>query len=80
VANTIYLDNAATTPMHPEALGAMLPYFIDEFGNPSGAHSIAKAARRALDNAREVMAGCLGVLPDEIVFTSGGTESDNLAH
>jgi cysteine desulfurase len=76
---TAYLDHAATTPMRPEAVEAMLPYLSSCFANPSGAHGPARAARRALDSAREELAGLLACEPDEIVFTSGGTESDNLA-
>lgn len=74
-----YLDHAATTPMRPEAVEAMLPFLADRFANPSGAHALARDARRALDEAREAMAGLLGAQPGELVFTSGGTESDNLA-
>jgi cysteine desulfurase len=74
-----YLDHAATTPMRPEAVAAMLPFLSERFGNPSGSHSIARTARLALDEAREVMAGCLGAEPGEVVFTGGGTEADNLA-
>ncbi len=75
----VYLDNAATTPMRAEAVTAMLPFLADSYGNASGSHSIARAARRALDDAREVLAGLLGASPGEVVFTSGGTEADNLA-
>ena len=74
-----YLDNAATTPMRPEAIEAMLPFLRERFANPSGAHLLARDARRSLDEAREVIAATLGAEPGEIVFTSGGTESDNLA-
>jgi cysteine desulfurase len=74
-----YLDNAATTPMRPEAVEAMLPFLAERFGNPSGAHAVAREARKALDEAREVVAGCLGAEPGEVVFTGGGTEADNLA-
>ncbi|MGZ8764629.1 MAG: cysteine desulfurase family protein [Acidimicrobiia bacterium] len=76
---TAYLDHAATTPMRPEALAAMLPFFADTFGNPSGGHAIARAAKTALESARESIAVDLGVEPGEIVFTAGGTEADNLA-
>jgi cysteine desulfurase len=76
---TAYLDNAATTPMRPEAVEAMLPFLTDHFGNPSGSHAVAREARKALDEAREVVAECLGARPAEIVFTGGGTEGDNLA-
>lgn len=74
-----YLDHAATTPMRPEAVAAMLPYLTERFGNPSGSHSTARAARRALDDAREVVGDLAGADPGDVVWTSGGTESDNLA-
>lgn len=76
---TAYLDHAATTPLRPRALDAMMPFLTDDFGNPSGAHSTARRARKAVDEARDSIADCLGVRPGEIIFTSGGTESDNLA-
>jgi len=75
----VYLDNAATTPMRAEAVEAMLPFLRDRFGNPSGSHAAAREARKALDEARDVVAACLGADPGEIVFTGGGTEADNLA-
>ena len=74
-----YLDHAATTPVRPEAVTAMLPYFDERFANPSGSHRFARAARAAVDDAREVVAGVLGCEPGEVVFTSGGTEGDNTA-
>lgn len=74
-----YLDHAAGTPVRPAAVEAMLPMLTTEFGNPSGAHRLARSANRALDEARETMAGVLGVHPGEVIFTSGGTEADNLA-
>src|ERR671933_1296638 len=74
-----YLDNAATTPMRPEAVDAMLPYMRERFGNPSGSHAVAREAKKALEEAREVVADCLGARPGEVVFTGGGTEGDNLA-
>ena len=74
-----YLDHGATTPMRPESLAAMLPYLTEHFGNPSGSHRVARRARLAIDEARDDMARCLGCRPGEIVFTSGGTEADNLA-
>jgi cysteine desulfurase len=76
---TAYLDHAATTPMRPEAVEAMLPFLTERFGNPSGSHAVAREARKALDEAREVVAECLGVRPGEVVFTGSGTEADNLA-
>lgn len=75
----IYLDHAATTPVRPEVLAAMLPYFTDHFGNPSSIHSAGRRARMGLDEARETLARALGAKPREVVFTSGGTEADNLA-
>lgn len=74
-----YLDHAATTPVRPEALEAMLPWLTNRFGNPSGSHSISRQARQAVDEARDDVAECLGCEPGEVVFTSGGTEADNLA-
>jgi cysteine desulfurase len=75
----IYLDHAATTPVRPEVLDAMQPFFGPRFGNPSSAHRWGREARVALDEARERVARCLGAHTDEICFTSGGTEGDNLA-
>ena len=74
-----YLDHAATTPVRPEAVDAMLPFFTTEYGNPSGAHLMARAARRAVDDARDIVAEALGARPADVVFTSGGTEADNMA-
>ncbi|HKA05204.1 MAG TPA: cysteine desulfurase family protein [Acidimicrobiales bacterium] len=74
-----YLDFAASTPMRPEAVEAMLPFLQDRFANPSGAHAAARDARRAVDEARDIVAECLGGQPGEVVFTSGGTEADNHA-
>ena len=74
-----YLDHAATGPMRPEAVEAMLPFLTDRFANPSGAHRFARDARRAIDDAREEFAELVGAEPGDIIFTSGGTESDNLA-
>ncbi len=76
---TAYLDHAATTPMHPEAVEAMLPFLTERFGNASGSHAVAREARKALEEARDVVAACLGARPGEVVFTGGGTEADNLA-
>jgi cysteine desulfurase len=75
----IYLDHAATTPMRPEILEAMIPYFSERFGNPSSLHSYGQDARMAIERAREHVARAIGATPQEIIFTSGGTESDNLA-
>jgi len=74
-----YLDHAATTPLRPEARAAMLPWLGERFGNPSGAHRVAREARRAIDEARDVVAEVVGCRPGDVVFTSGGTEADNLA-
>ncbi len=75
-----YLDCAATTAMHPAALEAMIPYLTQHFGNPSGAHSMARDARRAIDDARDAIADAVGAPGGgNVVFCSGGTESDNLA-
>lgn len=75
----VYLDHAATTPVRAEVLEAMLPFFGPRFGNPSSVHKWGREARTALDEARERVARCLGAHPDEVCFTSGGTEGDNLA-
>ena len=77
--NVVYLDNAATTEMIAEVLESMLPYFRTNFGNPSSLYSIGQDARRAVDESREVIARSLGCRVSEIIFTSGGTESDNAA-
>jgi cysteine desulfurase len=74
-----YLDNAATTPLCPEAREALLALIDEAPGNPSGSHRGARSARKAIDEARDVVAAALGCRPGEVVFTSGGTESDNLA-
>lgn len=73
----IYLDNNATTPVDERVLAAMLPYFTDVFGNPSSIHQTGQRARRGMDDARESLAASLGVEPKSIVFTSGGSESNN---
>ena len=75
----VYLDHAATTPVRREVVEAMEPFFGPRFGNPSSVHRWGREARAALDEARERVARCLGAQPDEICFTSGGTEADNLA-
>lgn len=79
MAPPIYLDHAATTPVRSEVLEAMTPFFGARFGNPSSVHRWGRDARTALDEARSRIAACLKAHPDEIVFTSGGTEGDNLA-
>src|SRR3954465_3531303 len=75
----IYLDHAATTPVREEVFEAMKPFYGARFGNPSSTHRWGREARAALDEARERVARCLGAHSDEICFTSGGTEGDNLA-
>jgi len=75
-----YLDNAATTPVRPEVLEAMLPYLGKEaFGNPSSAHRFGRAARAGIEEAKRTVAEALGAEPNQVIFTSGGTEADNLA-
>lgn len=75
----IYLDHNATTPLLPEALDAMLPYLRGRYGNPSSQHLYGQIARKAVEHARQQVAGLIGAADDEIVFTSGGTEANNLA-
>lgn len=77
--NPIYLDHNATTPIQPEVLEAMLPYLQEEFGNPSSAHPYGRRAHDAVEHARSEVAALLGCLPEEVIFTSGGTEANNLA-
>lgn len=75
----VYLDHAATTPMRPSAVEAMLPFLTERFANPSGAHRFARDARRAVDEARDRVADAIGCRPGEVVFTGCGTEADNAA-
>jgi len=75
----IYLDHNSTTPIDVRVLEAMLPYFREGYGNPSSAHASGRQARRALENARETVARLLDAQPDEVIFTSGATEANNLA-
>jgi cysteine desulfurase len=77
--NRVYLDHNATTPVDPEVLDAMLPYFSSEYGNASSIHTFGQRARAAVETAREQVAALIGARPQEIVFTSGGTEADNHA-
>jgi cysteine desulfurase len=79
MSRRVYLDHNASTPVHPEVLAEMLPYFAEVYGNPSSIHGFGREARDGLDRARERVATFLKVSPQEIVFTSGGTESDNFA-
>src|SRR5215218_10070079 len=75
----VYLDHSATTPVDPRVVEAMLPYLTQKFGNPSSVHFYGQEARAAVDRARREVADLVGARPNEIVFTSGGTESNNLA-
>jgi len=75
----IYLDYAATTPTDPEVIKTMEPFLFDKFGNPSSIHSFGQEAKKAIEDSREKLALFLGAKPEEIIFTSGGTESDNFA-
>jgi cysteine desulfurase len=77
MSRRVYLDHNASTPVHPEVVAEMLPYFGQVFGNPSSVHGFGREAREAVDAARDRVAAFLRARPDEIVFTSGGTESDN---
>ena len=74
-----YLDHAASTPMRPEAVAAMMPYLSDVYANPSGSHRFARRARQAVDESRDRVAAVVGCRPNEVVFTGCGTESDNTA-
>jgi len=75
----IYMDHNATTPVHPEVFEEMLPFLKDEWGNPSSIHWAARAPRKAIDDAREKVCAFLNCSPVEVIFTSCGSESDNLA-
>ena len=79
VPERVYLDHAATTPPDPRVVEAMLPYLTEEWHNPSSIYVEAQRTRQAIDEAREVVARGVGARPEEIIFTSGGSESDNLA-
>ncbi len=76
---TVYMDHAATTPVRPEVARAMLPYFSERFGNPSSLYALAREAKEAVEEARGRVAAAIGARPEEIFFTSGGTEADNWA-
>ena len=75
----VYLDYSASTPVDPRVLEVMMPYFSEVYGNPSSAHRYGRAAERAVEESRETVATILNCRPAEIIFTSGGSESDNLA-
>ena len=75
----LYLDHNATTPLHPEVVEAMLPYLTEHFGNPSSGHPFGRRAKQGVERAREQIAAFLGASPGELLFTSGGTEANNLA-
>ncbi|MBM3246760.1 MAG: cysteine desulfurase NifS [Candidatus Omnitrophica bacterium] len=75
----VYLDYAATAPTDPEVIKAMEPYFFEKFGNPSSIHSFGQEAKKAVEESRQALASSLGAKPEEIIFTSGGTEADNFA-
>ncbi|MDR3121674.1 MAG: aminotransferase class V-fold PLP-dependent enzyme, partial [Clostridiales bacterium] len=75
----IYLDHAATTAVDPAVLEKMIPFFHNEYGNPSSVYSIARATRQAIDDARDAVAAAFGALPKEIYFTGSGSEADNWA-
>ena len=74
----IYLDNAATTQIDPEVLEAMMPYLTNEYGNPGSLYSCGRKAREAVENARQQVAAFLNAEPEQIIFTSGGTEANNM--
>jgi len=76
---SLYFDNAATMPVHPKALAAMLPFLEHDFGNPSSVYAAGRKVRQAIDESRKIVADAIGASPDEIHFTSGGTEADNWA-
>ncbi|HJM82595.1 MAG TPA: cysteine desulfurase NifS [Nitrospinota bacterium] len=75
----VYLDNNATTPVHPKVIEAMLPFFKDGFGNPSSGHAYGRFVKNKISESREIVANAIGAEPSEIIFTSGGTEADNIA-
>jgi cysteine desulfurase len=74
----VYLDNAATTPIAPEVYEEMIPYLKNEFGNPSSTHSFGRQAKGTIETSRRKVAGFINAKPSEIIFTSGGTEADNM--
>jgi cysteine desulfurase len=76
---SIYMDHSATTPVDARVFNAMIPYYTDQYGNPSSVHSLGLKAARAVESSREKVAALIGARPEEIIFTSGGTEADNQA-
>ena len=78
-SRSVYMDHASTTPLDPAVLDAMLPYMGGDFGNASSVHRLGRAARGAIEGSRERIAGILNANPEEIIFTSGATEANNLA-
>ena len=79
MSRIIYLDNAATTKTAPEVVQAMLPYFTENYGNPSSIYSLGTESKKAISQVRETIAGTLGAANNEIYFTAGGSEADNWA-
>ncbi|MGZ0052777.1 cysteine desulfurase family protein [Brevibacillus gelatini] len=79
MSDMLYFDHAATTPVHPRVLAAMTPYLTQVFGNPSSVHGAGREARKALEQARDTIAGFMDADPQSLIFTSGGTEADNMA-
>jgi len=77
VMDYVYLDHSATTPLAPQVLEAMMPHFVETYGNASSVHGLGRKARAVLEQSRETIAACISAKPDEVFFTSGGTESDN---
>ena len=75
----VYADNAATTKLDIDAFEAMKPFLLEEYGNPSQPYAFSRAPKKAIKESREIIAECIGASPEEIYFTSGGTESDNWA-
>jgi len=79
IVRKVYLDHAATTPTHPKVVEAMLPYFTERFGNPSNLHDAGREAKNAVEEARAKTAALINAKPEDIYFTSSGTESNNFA-
>ena len=77
--NRVYLDHAATSPVHPDVVEHMIPFMTEVFGNPSSIHYFGRQSRQAVDEARALVAKSIGAKESEFIFTSGGTEADNIA-